>query len=558
MRKHLLNLIENSTTNKYSFLVKQDDALCKWVLNETAHLPVDTSFLERIYLAMYPGTDTCENGKYKTFSGNLKLGFRFCGVSTTCACAKANHSLKISQAKSKMSQEQIADTNGKRKATMIKKFGVEFNSQLPAVKQKKVDTCIAKYGVATNLLAAESQQKIKQTLISRFGVENPMQAASILEKAQATNLEKYGNICSAQAPTMRAAMKASHLEKFGVGLFHGNRYTKDQTELLTDRGLIEKEVNEHGVLATAKKFSIHPDRITFRLDSWGIPYNKSFTQIEDFVKKILDKHGIEYSYRNRKIIAPYEMDFVIESKKIAIEVGGLYWHSEKHVDAGYHLMKLNKANAAGYTLITIFSDEIEKTPGIVKSRIEHILGMATQDKIHARKCIIREIDSAASKEFLIRTHIQGNAASTVKLGAFYNDQLVAVMTFSGNRKFTGDKSEYYELVRFSTSGPIAGIASKMFTYFIRSYSPMKVVSYADRRWSEGKVYNNLGFKLTRTSTPNYWYSLDCNTRLHRYNFTKSSLVKAGADSTKTEKVLMQEAGYVRIWDCGTLRFEWAV
>jgi hypothetical protein len=44
-------------------------------------------------------------------------------------------------------------------------------------------------------------------------------------------------------------------------------------------------------------------------------------------------------------------------------------------------------------------------------------------------------------------------------------------------------------------------------------------------------------------------------RYHRGNFTKQSLIKEGFDSTKTEKEIMVERNYNRIYDCGHLVYE---
>lgn len=43
-------------------------------------------------------------------------------------------------------------------------------------------------------------------------------------------------------------------------------------------------------------------------------------------------------------------------------------------------------------------------------------------------------------------------------------------------------------------------------------------------------------------------------REHRYNFTKSRLVEAGASDESTEWEIMQNLGYDRIWDCGHQKY----
>jgi hypothetical protein len=81
------------------------------------------------------------------------------------------------------------------------------------------------------------------------------------------------------------------------------------------------------------------------------------------------------------------------------------------------------------------------------------------------------------------------------------------MTFSKTRF---SKKYEWELVRFSNKlgYHIPGAAGKLLKYFERNYQPKSLVSYADRRWSQGKLYKALGFTLDTISPPNYWYWKD--------------------------------------------------
>jgi hypothetical protein len=89
------------------------------------------------------------------------------------------------------------------------------------------------------------------------------------------------------------------------------------------------------------------------------------------------------------------------------------------------------------------------------------------------------------------------------------------------------------------------------------YKPEELISYADVRWSglneNSTIYNKLGFKLKNISKPNYWYVKGVN-KYHRYNFRKDKLIKDGFDPNKTEREIMIERGYNKIWDCGNLVF----
>lgn len=280
-------------------------------------------------------------------------------------------------------------------------------------------------------------------------------------------------------------------------------------------------------------------------------FSKGHQNICDLIKSL----DINYTINDRTIIKPYELDIVIPEKKLAIEYCGLYWHSEKTgKDKNYHLNKLKSCEKEGYRLITIFEDEWLKYPDIVKSRLTNLLAYKKLIQLHARKCIIKEIDYNMCKDFLNKNHIQQQDRSAIRLGAFYEENLVSVMTFcsgniaKGSRKVEG----VYELSRFCSKlgYNIPGIASKLLKYFERNYSWNEIFSYADRRWSDGGLYLKLGFTFVGFTQANYWYSKDGKDRIHRFRLRKT----AKDDKFKTERVLRQEEGYYRVWDCGNFKF----
>ena len=284
---------------------------------------------------------------------------------------------------------------------------------------------------------------------------------------------------------------------------------------------------------------------------WGTSQQE--LTIIDFVKTLCD-NVIEH---DRTLIKPYELDIIIPDKKIAIEYCGLYWHSELlGKDRNYHLNKLNKCEEKGYRLITIFEDELVSKKNIVFSRLKNLLTTHLFNIVYARKCKIKEITSEQASVFCNYNHTQGyGSGSRIKLGAFHEDELVSVMTFSkpsiakGARDTTG---LVWELHRFCSkiNNRIIGIASKLLKHFERNYEWSRIFSYADRRWSDGNVYHQLGFELNGYAKPNYWYIKGQN-RLHRFGLRKTK------DDPKhlTEWEIRKSQGLNRIWDCGNLKFD---
>jgi hypothetical protein len=185
----------------------------------------------------------------------------------------------------------------------------------------------------------------------------------------------------------------------------------------------------------------------------------------------------------------------------------------------------------------------------------------TENKIYARKCDIRyDINIKDIKNFLEKNHIQGYVGSSVKIGLFYNNELVSLMTFGNRRIAMGKKitsNREYELLRFCNkiNTNVVGGASKLFKSFIKNYNPKEITTYADRSISQGQLYINLGFYFLKKTQPNYYYIVD-GIRKYRFNYRKDKLIKDGYESNKSEHEIMLERKIYRIYDSGCLKFNY--
>lgn len=343
--------------------------------------------------------------------------------------------------------------------------------------------------------------------------------------------------------------KVSNFKKFLTKAkeIHGDKYDYSKVKYNGSYNPIEIICQKHG------SFFQKP---TYHLCGNGCPICANETikstaeiQIEEFLKTL----NIKFVKNARSIIYPYELDIYIEDKQIAIEYDGLYWHNELNKDKNYHLNKTKLCEEKGIRLIHIFEDEWIYKEDIVKSRLKAILGTIDR-KIYARKCKIKELIFKETKEFLENNHIQGNCLSKYRYGLYYNNELVSVMTFGSKRRNLGSKSEddTYELLRFcnKTNTMIIGGASKLLKHFINELKPLKIISYCDRRWSNGNLYEKLGFRFNHHSQPNYFYVKN-DKRLNRFNFRKDILVKEGFSKDKTEHQIMMDRNIYRIYDCGS-------
>lgn len=285
--------------------------------------------------------------------------------------------------------------------------------------------------------------------------------------------------------------------------------------------------------------------------------SKSELEIKDFI----ESGGLECR-SDRHILNGREIDIYIPEKNIGIEYNGNKWHSEwfGKKDKHYHLSKLEECRKNGVGLITIFEDEYELHKEIVLNKLAHILKIRNEHmpKLYGRKCEIKEIHSYIAEEFLNVNHIQGFVKSTLFLGAFYNENLVGVMSF------TKQADNNWELTRFATDIKYncCGVGGKLFNYFIKNYDYNEIKSFADRRWTldeNNNVYTKLGFVFHSFTKPNYTYynpNVDRYKRFHKFNFRKDKLVKkySQLNPRMTETEMVKELGYDRIWDCGLIKY----
>ena len=337
-------------------------------------------------------------------------------------------------------------------------------------------------------------------------------------------------------------------------LIHMDKYDLTSVKFVTFADKIDVRCLKHGL------FSVRPYDF---LEGHGCPKCANLisapeNEIYDFICSIVGKENV--SRNDMSILANgKEIDIYIPSLKIGFEYNGLYWHNEA---AGkgkwYHYDKTEQCEKLGIKLIQIFEDEYFSKKEIVLDKIRYVLnGCHDFKKVSARECTIKQLDFVSVRQFLEENHIQGAAKSTVYLASFFKNSMVGVMTF------TKDGEDKWILTRYATKNGLVcrGLAGKMFSYFVKTYHPSEVKSFADRRWTSlGKnLYESIGFRLDGINCPDYRYVFAANPkdRIHKFNFRKRNLAVKGMDiKGKTETKIATDAGYEKIWDCGLLRYKW--
>lgn len=447
------------------------------------------------------------------------------------------------------------EVKAKKVANFIAKYGVDNPSKLQSIKQKKKETNLKKFGTEFAAQSEEIKHKTKEKWIEKYGVDNP------------AKLESVRKVISEKVSASREIIREKSQKTFYKTIL---KRLYDEGKMGTLEPLFDYNDYNGRLFKYPFCCTICSSIVETNLRISGNPL-RCFTcvpKIDTGGQSILEKEICDYvktldsniREQDRSLISPLELDIVSDQHKIAIEINGLYWHSEINGKKNkfYHFQKQKTTNDVGYKLFQIFEDEWIEKQKIVKSRLKNAFGKK-KFKIFARKCTVKEISTELKSKFLKKYHIQGNDKSNIHLGLFYKNRLVSVMTFNAYRIALGSspKENCYELARFCSNFnfSIIGGASKLLSYFEKEFKPMEITSYADCRWSDGKLYSILGFEMIGKTTPNYWYLVK-NQRKHRFAYRKSELPKLlkTFDISLTEWDNMQLNGYDRIWDCGSLKF----
>ena len=434
--------------------------------------------------------------------------------------------LKVQQTKLKNYGSTNFNNREKFKITNLERYGVEYPMQNQEILEKAKLSLISK--------RKSNQSKAQDTMLERYGVKHALQSPDIKEKVKQTNLKKIGYEYNFKIPNFHKKFKEKngfenvgqrnilHREEYEDRLFWEQKFVK-----------IEKSIRYIDIEECMEYFNItNRSVIHNKLRQLGIDYKTRYKTCKTQTKLF---ENIKYSqkvFNDRETVEGIELDIYLPPVKLAIEYNGLMYHSQglsEHqqfntpdFDKLYHLNKTLKCKDQNIQLFHIFEGE---DLDLWLSMIHNRLGL--NKRIFARKCTIRELKSSETIEFLNENHIQGFCNSKICLGLFLKSDsvkteyttkvensvnpgtLVSLMTFS-NPRF--NKNYEYELIRFCSlkHHNVVGAASKLWKYFLKKYNPKSVVSYANLRFSNGRIYEKLGFRLINQSDPNYFYFKDTN------------------------------------------------
>ena len=394
------------------------------------------------------------------------------------------------------SQSELVKENTKK--NNLEKYGVEYPQQLEEYKNKLIEDNIEKYGVKSTLQLPEVKEKCKKTSLEKYGVENYSSTKECREKVAKTNMEKYGYQYVWCSPEIKEKIKKTMMERYGT--------------LVPKRNLSEQK------------------------------------SVSDFLNSL----GIE-TKGNVDVLKTKEIDIYSENHKIGIEYCGIYWHSEEYDRYKYsHYDKYKECKDLGIRLITIFSDEWISRRKQVKNYLRSCFGKL-ENKIMARKCKVIEISKKIGRDFIEDNHIQGQKKFAKKyFGLEYNGKLVFVMCFSTHHRQNSSKTDIVLSRMCSIENTnIVGAASKILSVaekWAKENGYKRIISWSDNRWSNGNVYEKIGFQKSRDLVPDFSWT---SNKIKNKRISKQTM-KNIIRTQKIKKTSLEEKGLYKIWDCGKI------
>lgn len=444
-------------------------------------------------------------------------------------------------------KEQLKATNER---TCMIKYGVKSTNQLESVKRKQSETCMKHYGVTSPLKLSENRNKVANEL----GYENTFQIPEVKEKIKQQNLEKYGVEYTSQRKEIKEKVANTCLERYGNTCAMSSKPIRDKTR--------KRYLEEYGVEYPVQRQDVKDKIMQTCLEKHGVPWycmtpecrnvSGNNSKINQTFANLLIENCFDFT--REFVLEKYSFDFKINN--ILIEINPTYTHNStigavfnnsksqnKPLFKNYHQEKSKFAKENGFRCIHIFDwDDWNK---IINLLIQ-------KNKIGARNCKIKEVSKQECDAFLNNYHLQNTCKSQkVRLGLYYNNELIQIMTFGKPRY---NENYEWELLRLCSHKDyiVLGGSQKLWNHFLKNYNPHNVISYCDNSKFSGDVYESLGMKLINYGNPS------CNWSKGKQKITNNLLMQRGFDQLfKTNygkgvsnRELMIQNGWREVYDCG--------
>lgn len=498
--------------------------------------------------------DTCRERKSVAYCDYLKNGFVVpdyqCRKCRTKESIKSRYgvdnvfqldSVKLKARETNLARHGVENASGlkvvkgKRAATNLSRLGVEWPQQSQDIRAKTAETNLARYGAANVSSLDWVKARRVETNLTRTGFEYAIVDPGVRMAVAQRNLDAHGVTHSILRPDVRHAISRTNTERYGHPVASKSDLVRGRIRATLNATLHERTM---GSIPGIK--SIDPSGRIYHIEcdacgqayqiTWALFYKRRETsttlcticnpvdrhrsglelQVADYVERTL---GLPVERTAR--VAGREVDILVGQSSFAIEFNGVYWHSELYRPRLYHLEKTVACRSAGVELLHVWEDDWLYRRGIVESMIAVRLGKAAR-VLQARKCRVNQsVPAAEVSRFLDENHLLGSCVHTKSVCLTIGEEIVSCMTFV--RRKSG-----WEMNRFCAAlgTVVAGGAGRLLAHFRRA-SAGPIHTFSDNCYSEGALYEKIGFRRLRELPPDYSF-LSEGVRVHKFNFRRRS------------------------------------
>ena len=397
----------------------------------------------------------------------------------------------------------------------------------------------------------------KKTSIERYGTDHPTKSTVVKENFKRNSLEKWGVDNPAKAFEVRAKIGNTVIENKMVTFVQNNQNIDilEKIDPVTYR--IRCKSCGHEQIEQRQLIRIYSKSSRIICEKCNPSVQARTSELEDSIADFISSNYQGEIIRNYNgfDFTRKEADIYVPSLSLAIDINGLYWHSELFKESKYHINKKIEFENAGIKLIYLWEDDLldQTRRDIVNSRLLNVLGL-NSNRVFARKLKVSSVKYQREfRDFLDQNHLQGY----VNASEYYclrDEQgvLISLMSFKLSR---GE----WELMRFCTvrGCTVTGGGSRLLRSFLEAHPNEKLFSYADLDWSssiQNNVYDSLGFRRDRITAPGYFW-VRRGQRFSRNSFMKDKIKHLLLDETETETDCLHRLGYYRVYNSGNLYYE---
>lgn len=266
----------------------------------------------------------------------------------------------------------------------------------------------------------------------------------------------------------------------------------------------------------------------------------------NYIKLLCEKHGIQVDFGP---FESYEYDVLFSKVKLAFLFRRLGESIKKPIEDNPH---------ANFKVVHIWEDIWKSKRPKVESKIKSLLGITK--KIHGRKTKLVKLNNEQLMAFLKANHLNTPIKAKYKYGLVFNEELVAVISFSKSRQIDRGGTTYnsYELLRFCNKldRTVVGGFSKLLNHFIKLQDPDDIMTYVDADWSHGDFMHSLGFDYVEYKPPvEFWFNQSTGEREYPHMVLKKhgKSVDFLADENNEAQYCFKDR-YIKIYNSGSYKY----